>query len=84
MIYQPVETEIQVDPRQQEMEQAKEIILSTSRLFLRNLTFTVTTEELEEAFSSFGELEQVHIYSFLLYPQPRRNPGRDDKHHRDI
>ncbi|TEB23078.1 RNA-binding domain-containing protein [Coprinellus micaceus] len=39
----------------------KETILQTSRLFVRNLTFSCTEEELAEHFRPFGQLSQVHI-----------------------
>ncbi|KAJ7771000.1 hypothetical protein DFH07DRAFT_804474 [Mycena maculata] len=39
----------------------KEIILQTSRLFVRNLAFSCTDADLHEFFSPFGEISQVHI-----------------------
>jgi hypothetical protein len=42
-------------------------ILSTARLFLRNLTFTVTYEELEELFTPFGPIEQVSICYLIFF-----------------
>ncbi|KAL5520301.1 hypothetical protein ACEPAG_9515 [Sanghuangporus baumii] len=36
-------------------------ILQSGRLFLRNLSYTCTQSDLEEHFSHFGELSQVHI-----------------------
>ncbi|KAL5525252.1 MRD1 [Sanghuangporus sanghuang] len=36
-------------------------ILQSGRLFLRNLSYTCTQSDLEEHFSRFGELAQVHI-----------------------
>ncbi|KAJ3532006.1 hypothetical protein NMY22_g7921 [Coprinellus aureogranulatus] len=56
--------------RQMEVEQpkveerkdpVKETILQTSRLFVRNLTFSCTEEELSEHFRPFGQITQVHI-----------------------
>jgi multiple RNA-binding domain-containing protein 1 len=38
---------------------AEETILSTGRLFVRNLTFTCTEEELRGLFQSFGVVSQV-------------------------
>lgn len=34
---------------------------STGRLFLRNLPFTTTEAELSEAFSEYGDLQEVHL-----------------------
>ena len=34
-------------------------LLETGRLFLRNLPFTTTTDELEELCSPFGPIQQV-------------------------
>ncbi|KAF8487575.1 hypothetical protein JB92DRAFT_3021966 [Gautieria morchelliformis] len=42
-------------------EVTRQTILSTARLFVRNLTFSCTTEELQEHFRGFGQLDQVHI-----------------------
>ncbi|GAA6062934.1 hypothetical protein JCM10212_005947 [Sporobolomyces blumeae] len=39
----------------------RQSILETGRLFIRNLAFTVTTEDLEGVFAPYGHLEQVHI-----------------------
>ncbi|KAH9976686.1 RNA-binding domain-containing protein [Lactifluus volemus] len=39
----------------------EETILSTGRLFVRNLTFTCTEEELRGLFQSFGLVSQIHI-----------------------
>ncbi|OAX34701.1 RNA-binding domain-containing protein, partial [Rhizopogon vinicolor AM-OR11-026] len=40
---------------------AKDTIMQTSRLFLRNLAFSCTEAELMEQFQPFGEVAQVHI-----------------------
>ncbi|EIW72843.1 hypothetical protein TREMEDRAFT_25743, partial [Tremella mesenterica DSM 1558] len=37
------------------------LILSTSRLFVRNLPFVTTTSDLETHFSRFGQVDQVHL-----------------------
>ncbi|KJA26549.1 hypothetical protein HYPSUDRAFT_198832 [Hypholoma sublateritium FD-334 SS-4] len=39
----------------------KDTILKTSRLFVRNLTFSCTEEDLTELFKPFGEISQIHI-----------------------
>lgn len=40
-------------------ESTKQTILSTRRLFVRNLTFSCTNEELKELFGEYGAIEQV-------------------------
>ncbi|KAF3907641.1 Nucleolin [Arthrobotrys entomopaga] len=44
-----------------EHDLAVEKITDTGRLFIRNLTYSVTESELEELFSQFGDLEEVHL-----------------------
>ncbi|KZT58178.1 RNA-binding domain-containing protein [Calocera cornea HHB12733] len=44
-----------------EKQQSRETILSTGRLFLRNLAYTCTSAELEEHFAPYGEIQQVHL-----------------------
>ncbi|KAJ6705327.1 RNA-BINDING PROTEIN 19-RELATED [Salix purpurea] len=39
----------------------KEEILETGRLFVRNLPYTAIEDELEEHFSKFGNISQVHL-----------------------
>ncbi|PWN52563.1 RNA-binding domain-containing protein [Violaceomyces palustris] len=51
---------------QQEAQAKKEqetvdAIMETGRLFIRNLPFSATEEEIESFFSSFGHVSQVHI-----------------------
>ena len=47
-------------------DDTKETILQTSRLFVRNLAFSCTDEELAELFKPFGEISQVSFLSFLI------------------
>lgn len=47
------------DEKSNELE--KEELLDTGRLFIRNLPYTTTEEELEEHFGKFGNVSQVHI-----------------------
>ncbi|KZT00240.1 RNA-binding domain-containing protein [Laetiporus sulphureus 93-53] len=49
----------------------KDTILQTSRLFLRNLAFTCTEDELRELFQSHGEISQVHIPLDPTSKQPK-------------
>ncbi|KAJ3111200.1 hypothetical protein HDU96_005900 [Phlyctochytrium bullatum] len=57
------------------------IIAETGRLFVRNLAYTCTREELEKLFAKYGPLSEVHIsvdkeskkprgYAFVLYLLP--------------
>ena len=48
------------------MDDTKETILQTSRLFVRNLSFSCTDEELADLFKPFGEISQVSFLSFLI------------------
>lgn len=59
---------------------AKETILRTARLFLRNLAFSCTDAEVGELFSPFGEIEQVSI----LVRSSCTIPVHDDIQSRDI
>lgn len=45
-------------------------ILSTSRLFVRNLSFLTTPDALRTQFSQFGELEEVHVPLSSTTKQP--------------
>ncbi|KAI0060073.1 hypothetical protein BV25DRAFT_1807867 [Artomyces pyxidatus] len=42
-------------------DSTKETILQTARLFVRNLAFTCTEEELRELFQPFGEISQIYL-----------------------
>ena len=42
-------------------DQTQPILQLADRLFVRNLPFTTTEEELHEAFSQFGQINSVHI-----------------------
>nr|DAD24355.1 TPA_asm: hypothetical protein HUJ06_025819 [Nelumbo nucifera] len=44
-----------------ELKDEKEEVLKTGRLFVRNLPYSATEEELVELFSKFGDVSQVHI-----------------------
>lgn len=47
-------------------ENAVELIEKTSRLFLRNLSYTVTEDDIRDHFSKFGSLEEVSIVEFIV------------------
>ncbi|BFZ64076.1 Multiple RNA-binding domain-containing protein 1 [Saitoella coloradoensis] len=62
-------------------EEILEQIQSTSRLFLRNLPFTATEDDLRALFGQFGEVEEAHIpidkltnsakgYAYILFTAP--------------
>jgi multiple RNA-binding domain-containing protein 1 len=46
---------------------AKETILRTHRLFLRNLAFSCTETDLLELFGPFGDVSQVSQWLSLFY-----------------
>ncbi|KAK7046017.1 Multiple RNA-binding domain-containing protein 1 [Paramarasmius palmivorus] len=50
----------------------KETILQTSRLFVRNLAFSCSEDDLQELFSPYGQISQVHI---PLDPVTRQSKG---------
>ncbi|KAI0753331.1 hypothetical protein C8Q80DRAFT_507618 [Daedaleopsis nitida] len=47
-------------------------ILQTSRLFIRNLAFTCTEDELRDLFQAHGDVSQVHV---LLDPNTKQSKG---------
>jgi len=49
----------------------KTTILQTARLFLRNLAFTCTEEEVRDHFQEHGEIAQVHIPLDPTTKQPK-------------
>ncbi|KAF7302233.1 hypothetical protein MIND_00790300 [Mycena indigotica] len=49
------------EPEKAPVDSVKETILQTSRLFVRNLAFSCTEQDLRELFSPFGDISQVHI-----------------------
>ncbi|KAJ3067372.1 putative RNA-binding protein 19 [Podochytrium sp. JEL0797] len=64
-----------------EEELPAEIIADTGRLFVKNLPFTCTTDDLKELFGKFGPLSEVHMsidketkkprgYAFIMYLLP--------------
>ncbi|KAI1298109.1 hypothetical protein EDD11_006881 [Mortierella claussenii] len=66
---------------EEEEEIAKNLIADTGRLFVRNLPYTCTEEELRKLFEKFGPLSEVHMpiskdtkkpkgYAYILYLLP--------------
>ncbi|TCD61352.1 Multiple RNA-binding domain-containing protein 1 [Steccherinum ochraceum] len=53
--------EVSVAEEEKPEDPTKSTILQTSRLFLRNLSYACTDEELMSLFKPFGEVSQVHI-----------------------
>ncbi|KAF7294210.1 hypothetical protein HMN09_01149400 [Mycena chlorophos] len=49
------------EPEQPPADNTKETILQTSRLFVRNLAFSCTEQDIQEFFGPFGDITQVHI-----------------------
>ncbi|VVB12398.1 unnamed protein product [Arabis nemorensis] len=74
--------EVEADGKMaQELKADSNDVLDTGRLFVRNLPYTATEEELMEHFSKFGEISEVHLVldketkrskgiAFILYPIP--------------
>ncbi|OBZ74791.1 Multiple RNA-binding domain-containing protein 1 [Grifola frondosa] len=58
-------------PGEPPIDPTKATILQTSRLFLRNLSFSCTEAELMDLFKSFGEVSQVHIPLDPTTKQPK-------------
>ncbi|EJS41268.1 mrd1p [Saccharomyces arboricola H-6] len=69
-------------PQKTDEEQAIEKINKTGRLFLRNILYTSKEEDFKELFSSFGELEEVHValdtrtgqskgFAYVLFKDPK-------------
>ncbi|ORZ02049.1 hypothetical protein BCR41DRAFT_313562, partial [Lobosporangium transversale] len=71
-----------VKPAQEKMEEdANEKIADTGRLFVRNLPYTCTEDELRKLFEKFGPLSEIHMpiskdtkkpkgYAYVLYLLP--------------
>ncbi|KAJ6264425.1 nucleolin [Drechslerella dactyloides] len=57
----PEEAVSEEPPPKSEADIAVDKIAETGRLFIRNLTYSVTESELEELFSQFGDLDEVHL-----------------------
>ncbi|CAN8274460.1 unnamed protein product [Cochlearia groenlandica] len=69
------------DNTAQESKIDSDDVLNTGRLFVRNLPYSATEEELTEHFSKFGEISEVHLVldretkrsrgiAYILYPIP--------------
>ncbi|KAI0776697.1 RNA-binding domain-containing protein [Trametes elegans] len=54
------------------LDPTKATILQTSRLFLRNLAFTCTEDDLRDLFQHQGEISQVHL---VLDPTTKQSKG---------
>ncbi|XP_019090452.1 PREDICTED: multiple RNA-binding domain-containing protein 1-like [Camelina sativa] len=78
-----IETDIVDDGHEMEVEadgkMAQELktddrddVLNTGRLFVRNLPYTTTEEELTEHFSKFGDISEVHL---VLDRETKRSKG---------
>jgi multiple RNA-binding domain-containing protein 1 len=58
-VFEQSDTEEQDQEGSSEKGPTEEMILRTARLFVRNLTFTCTAEELRPLFEPFGTISQV-------------------------
>ncbi|POY72886.1 hypothetical protein BMF94_4047 [Rhodotorula taiwanensis] len=58
---EPLEVDAEAEEKDSAFARTEETLLETGRLFMRNLPFTSTTEELEELCSAYGPIQQVHI-----------------------
>jgi multiple RNA-binding domain-containing protein 1 len=50
-----------------EFEKAIEIISQSGRLFIRNLSYTVTEDDIRQHFSAYGDLQEVSRFPFHLH-----------------
>lgn len=57
----PEEVDAGAEEKDSAWARTQETLLETGRLFLRNLPFTTTSDELGELCSAFGSIDQVHI-----------------------
>ncbi|KAG0666410.1 Multiple RNA-binding domain-containing protein 1 [Rhodotorula mucilaginosa] len=57
----PEEIDAAAEEKDSAWARTQETLLETGRLFLRNLPFTTTSDELGELCSTFGPVDQVHI-----------------------
>ena len=73
--------EVEAEMSQNIEETAEDIVRDTGRLFVRNLTFGCTEEDLQKFFTKFGPLSEVHMpldketkrpigYAYVLYLLP--------------
>ncbi|KIL94757.1 hypothetical protein FAVG1_01688 [Fusarium avenaceum] len=75
-----VETTVEVLGNEPAKDDTLESIRRTSRLFVRNLPYTATQEDLRAAFEQFGTLEEVHLpvsnsgtskgFALILFTEP--------------
>jgi len=66
----------QLEEKQRKDEENVDTIMESGRLFVRNLPFSATEDELAAMFESYGSVEQVRIL-------PIRQQVRDDRKYRD-
>lgn len=66
---EPDEDVEEVDPAVEETKAKEEgeaaMVMETGRLFVRNMPFTATSDELEQLFSTCGEVSQVSLHVLL-------------------
>lgn len=71
--FEQSDEEMQVDvpvdaPVEEPLNPTHASILSNGRLFVRNLVFSCTEDELQQHFSTFGEIEQVSLIFSIFHP----------------
>jgi multiple RNA-binding domain-containing protein 1 len=76
---QPDEAEQHEAPPEEVPNSAEvEKIRDTGRLYLRNLHYEVTEEELRQHFAKYGSLEEVSVFYFSIYPCNDERQDRDN------
>lgn len=58
----------ELPPQGQDMGSPTDVILRTSRLFIRNLAYTASEDDLREAFEKFGGVDEVSCLLFVSLP----------------
>lgn len=64
-------------------QEAVDTIMASGRLFIRNLPFAATEEDVTKHFSSFGPLKQVSTVSLRTFFPPLDERTYDDRMYRD-
>lgn len=57
----------QEDPGKQDNDSSMDAISRTSRLFVRNLAYSATEDDIQEAFAKFGDLQEVSFSARSLF-----------------
>ncbi|CDO93927.1 unnamed protein product [Kluyveromyces dobzhanskii CBS 2104] len=76
-----VEEPVEVEDKETQEEKALKKIKDTGRLFLRNILYTAAEDDFRKLFSTYGELEEVHVavdtrtgqskgFAYVLFKNP--------------